>query len=96
MNNQRADLPNKFLEEAPTPVHRQKRGGRSVNYPTQAVWRNEPNFLDGRLFRSTARLIEQWRNRRVRKSTLIASVGRQILPATDTETTPSLLWFATI
>ena len=31
-----------------------------------------------------------------RKSTLIALVGRQFSPATDTETAPSVLWFATI
>jgi hypothetical protein len=31
-----------------------------------------------------------------RSSIVAASVGRQVLPATDTETTPSLLWFATM
>jgi hypothetical protein len=29
-------------------------------------------------------------------SIVVASVGRQVLPATDTETAPSLLWFSTI
>src|SRR5271163_3877622 len=29
-------------------------------------------------------------------SILVAFVGRQVLPATDTETAPSILWFATI
>ena len=29
-------------------------------------------------------------------SIVVASVGRQVLPITDTETAPSLLWFATI
>ena len=29
-------------------------------------------------------------------SAVVASVGRQVLPATDTETAPSLLWFTAI
>src|SRR5271169_2266567 len=29
-------------------------------------------------------------------SVVVASIGRQVLPATDTETAPSILWFATI
>ena len=29
-------------------------------------------------------------------SIVVASVGRQVLPATDTETAPSFLWFAAI
>ncbi len=40
--------------------------------------------------------VEQWRNQPVRKSTLIALVGRQFWPAADAETAPSVLWFATI
>jgi hypothetical protein len=31
-----------------------------------------------------------------RRSIVVASIGRQVLPATDTETAPSVLWFATI
>ena len=33
---------------------------------------------------------------RQRSSIVVASVGRQVLPITDTETVSSLLWFATI
>lgn len=44
MNNQRADLPKKVLKEAPTRFTARKHGGKSVNYLTQAAWRNEPNF----------------------------------------------------
>ena len=31
-----------------------------------------------------------------RSSIVVASIGRQILPAADTETAPSILWLATI
>jgi hypothetical protein len=34
--------------------------------------------------------------RRRGSSIVVASIGRQVLPVTDTETAPSLLWFATI
>ena len=60
---------------------------------TEAVWRNEPNFLDGRCF---DRMPVKCLDRRARKSPFLGFVGRQSLPAAESETAASILWFAAI
>jgi predicted DNA-binding ribbon-helix-helix protein len=53
-----------------------------------------PISSTGKLFRG--RFVEQCRDRRARKSTLVALVGRLFLSAAGTETVSSFLRFATM
>ena len=63
-------------------------GKELVKQLTQPVCRNEPNFLDAGLFRSSVVLFEQCLDLRTGKSILVALMSRQVLPATATETAP--------
>ena len=86
--------------------------GSASRFPTFACSaRNSPKWLRGAHQDAgnhrTRRLLEtrkrrsplmrrpanHWRNR---KSTSVVSIGRRLRPATDVETTSSVLWFAAI
>ena len=66
---------------------------------TTRIDETNPIFVNYDLFRSLARPAELCVDHvdgGSGSSKVVASVGRQVLPATDTETAPSVLWFATI
>ena len=71
------------------------RAWQKVSWPRS--YETNPIFVNHDLFRSQAELcVNRVKVSGSGSSFVVASIGRQVLPATDAETASSILWFATI